>query len=48
MKALVTGMNGTVAPALASSLSKAGHTVMPWDRSVVPIDRVGIVLSQDK
>ncbi len=38
MKALVTGMNGTVAPALAHSLSQARHVVIPWDRAVVPID----------
>lgn len=38
MKALITGMNGTVAPALAQALSNADHLVVPWDRSVVPID----------
>jgi dTDP-4-dehydrorhamnose reductase len=36
--ALVTGMNGTVAPALASRLSEKGHTVIAWDRSAVPVD----------
>ena len=38
MKALVTGLNGTVAPFLARALSAAGHIVIPWNRSVVPID----------
>ena len=38
MKVLVTGMNGTVAPALAQALSRAGHIVISWDRSVVPTD----------
>ncbi len=38
MKALVTGMNGTVAPAVARALADCGHVVIPWDRSVVPID----------
>jgi dTDP-4-dehydrorhamnose reductase len=43
MKALVTGMHGTVAPALAQALSKAGHEVIPWDRTVVPIDNAKAV-----
>ena len=38
MKALVTGMNGTVAPALAQALAKAGYAIVPWDRSVHPVD----------
>jgi dTDP-4-dehydrorhamnose reductase len=38
MKALLTGMNGTVAPALAQALSQAGYSIVPWDRSVHPID----------
>ncbi len=38
MKAIVTGMNGTVAPALARVLRAAGHEVVAWDRSVVPTD----------
>ena len=38
MKALVTGMHGTVAPALAQALAKAGSSVVPWDRSAHPID----------
>jgi dTDP-4-dehydrorhamnose reductase len=38
MKALVTGMNGTVAPALAQALAKAGYEIVPWDRAIHPID----------
>ena len=38
MKALVTGMNGTVAPALARAVRADGGTVAAWDRAVVPID----------
>lgn len=38
MKALVTGMNGTVAPALASALIKQGHTVSRWNRDMIPPD----------
>ncbi len=38
MKILVTGLHGTVAPALAQALAKAGHEIVPWDRSVHPID----------
>lgn len=38
MKALVTGMNGTVAPALAKALAKVGHSIVPWDRSRHPVD----------
>lgn len=39
MKAILTGMNGTVAPALAKLLKSHGHSVVAWDRSVVPIER---------
>lgn len=38
MKAIVTGMNGTVAPVLARALAEAGHVVVPWNRGQVPID----------
>lgn len=38
MKAIVTGLNGTVAPYLARALGAAGHTVVPWDRAVIPTD----------
>ena len=36
-------MNGTVAPAIAACLEKAGHVVVAWDRSAVPPDRPGAV-----
>lgn len=38
MKALITGMNGTVAPALARCLEAAGHEVIAWNRLQVAID----------
>ena len=38
MKALLTGMNGTVAPALAQALAAAGHAIVPWNRSIHPVD----------
>ena len=38
MKAVITGLNGTVAPVLAANLVEAGYTIIPWDRAVVPID----------
>lgn len=38
MKAIITGLNGTVAPVLAQHLSDSGHLIIPWDRSVVAID----------
>lgn len=38
MKALVTGLHGTVAPALAQALAQAGYEIVPWDRSRYPID----------
>jgi len=38
MKALLTGMNGTVAPALAGLLEKKGHQVTAWNRDAVPTD----------
>ena len=38
MKALVTGLHGTVAPALAQVLAQADYSVVPWDRSAHPID----------
>ena len=36
MKVLVTGMNGTVAPALAQALRAAGHEVIGWNRALIP------------
>ncbi len=38
MKALVTGVNGTVAPVVAERLAAAGHEVVAWDRSRVSPD----------
>jgi dTDP-4-dehydrorhamnose reductase len=38
MKVIITGMNGTIAPVLATTLGAAGYTVVPWDRSRVPTD----------
>lgn len=38
MKALITGMNGTVAPVLAQTLAQAGISTVAWDRSLHPID----------
>lgn len=38
MNALVTGLNGTVAPAVARALADGGHTVVGWDRAAVPPD----------
>ncbi|MBN8645083.1 MAG: sugar nucleotide-binding protein [Planctomycetes bacterium] len=43
MHALVTGMNGTVAPALASVLRASGWRVTPWDRSSDPVDDRAVV-----
>lgn len=33
---LITGMNGTVAPALAAEIRARGGQVVAWDRSAVP------------
>ncbi|ERJ12226.1 sugar nucleotide-binding protein [Haloplasma contractile] len=38
MKAIITGMNGTVAPVVASYFEKHDVEIIPWDRSVVPTD----------
>lgn len=38
MKAILTGMNGTVAPALAKRLVLEGIEVVAWDRNKVSID----------
>jgi len=37
-RAVVTGMNGTVAPALAEVLRTHDIEVIPWERDLVPID----------
>lgn len=38
MRAIITGLNGTVAPALAQVLRGTGHTVIPWNRAEVSPD----------
>ena len=43
MKAMITGMNGTVAPAIASILKETGHDVVGWDRTMVPTDHLDAV-----
>jgi len=43
MRAIVTGINGTVAPVLAKSLRNAGHIVIPWNRNDVPTDNPSAV-----
>lgn len=40
-RAIVTGMNGTVAPALAAELRARGVEVVVWDRAAVPPDDHG-------
>jgi dTDP-4-dehydrorhamnose reductase len=42
MNAIITGMNGTVAPVLTKVLTKSGHKVIPWNRSQVPIDNLQV------
>ncbi|GMU87290.1 MAG: hypothetical protein AMXMBFR48_25310 [Ignavibacteriales bacterium] len=36
MKAVITGMSGTVAPALSGYLVSKGDVVVRWDRSLIP------------
>jgi dTDP-4-dehydrorhamnose reductase len=36
VRALVTGMNGTVAPVLAARLERAGYEAVAWDRARTP------------
>jgi len=43
MKALITGLNGTVAPFLARHLLHDGHQVVGWDRAAVSPDDPGAV-----
>ena len=38
MKVLVTGMHGTVAPVLAHALQSGGDSIVPWDRTLHPVD----------
>lgn len=42
-KVLITGMNGTVAPAIAEELRKRGDEVVAWDRGAVSPDDRGAV-----
>ncbi len=37
MKAVITGANGTIGSVLRSTLESQGHTVVAWDRQLVPI-----------
>lgn len=37
-RALITGMNGTVAPVVAAELQKKGWETVAWDRTRIPID----------
>jgi dTDP-4-dehydrorhamnose reductase len=43
MHTIVTGMNGTVAPALAAALRERGAQVTAWDRAANPPDSEGAV-----
>lgn len=43
MKALVTGMHGTVAPVLAAEIQNHGHQVIGWDRQHVPTDNLDAI-----
>ena len=38
MIAIITGMTGTVAPAIARYLMKRNNTIIRWDRKTVPVD----------
>jgi dTDP-4-dehydrorhamnose reductase len=38
MKAIITGMNGTVAPVLTTQLAQNGYETVAWNRTAVPID----------
>lgn len=38
MRWIITGMNGTVAPALAAALRERGDEVVAWNRAEVPVD----------
>jgi dTDP-4-dehydrorhamnose reductase len=45
MKAIVTGMNGTVAPVLAKRLQRENVDIIAWDRSRVGVDDPSMVRS---
>jgi len=38
MRAILTGLNGTVAPVMARHLQGEGHQVIGWDRRRIPVD----------
>ena len=38
MRILITGMNGTVAPALAAHLRHTDRSIVAWNRSLIPVD----------
>ncbi len=43
MQFIISGMNGTVAPAVATQLRQLGHTTIAWDRAqVAPDDEAAI------
>lgn len=43
MKVIVTGMGGTVAPALAARLARDGHEIVRWNRATDPPDTEALV-----
>lgn len=43
MQAIITGMNGTVAPVLAQYLRKMGFSVLGWTRESVPVDNEKLI-----
>lgn len=45
MRALITGLNGTVAPVVADVLRRVGWEILPWDRATHPISERGSVRS---
>jgi dTDP-4-dehydrorhamnose reductase len=40
MKLLITGMNGTVAPVVATYLSSKGHIIIPLDRDMIDVSDI--------
>lgn len=43
MKAMITGLNGTVAPAIDHTIKEAGHDVIGWNRAIVSTDNLGTI-----
>lgn len=43
MKALITGMNGTVAPLLGKGVANRGYAISSWNRSQVPINDIAYI-----